>query len=211
MPSPSYPIRATAAPSTAGATRGGERRRAILVAALHAFTEHGFDGATIDDIRRRSGASVGSIYHFFSGKEAIAAALYREGIEEWTGVLRAAIRSALSAEDVVRGAAAAYFDWATSNPDWYFFLIDLRDLALGSPSRDEIFGLVDATERDLAQRLSAAGEAGVIAHLTPSLYWAMVFGPVLSFLMIWGRRGRPPLGAARSALIEAAWQSLALR
>ncbi len=44
-----------------------------------AFTESGFAAATVDDVRRRSGASVGSIYHHFGGKQELAEALYAGG------------------------------------------------------------------------------------------------------------------------------------
>jgi AcrR family transcriptional regulator len=57
-----------------------ERRRAILEGALEAFTSKGFAAATVGDVRRLSGASVGSIYHHFGDKEGLAAALYLEGI-----------------------------------------------------------------------------------------------------------------------------------
>ena len=45
------------------APRGDPGRRGS-----EAFTERGFAGATIEDVRERSGASTGSIYHHFGGK-----------------------------------------------------------------------------------------------------------------------------------------------
>ncbi|HTO27428.1 MAG TPA: TetR family transcriptional regulator, partial [Devosia sp.] len=44
-----------------------DRRRQILDAALSAFLERGYAATSIADIRARSGASTGSIYHFFAG------------------------------------------------------------------------------------------------------------------------------------------------
>ena len=55
------------------------RRQAILDAALACFTNKGFTETTMEDIRIRSGASTGSIYHHFSNKEMLARALYLEG------------------------------------------------------------------------------------------------------------------------------------
>ena len=60
-----------------------DRRQAILDAALQAFTESGTTAATVDDVRRLSGASVGSIYHHFGDKEGLAAALYVEGLRSY--------------------------------------------------------------------------------------------------------------------------------
>ncbi len=54
-----------------------DRRDQILAAALGAFAEKGFAAATIEDVRERSGASTGSIYHHFGDKEGLAAAPLR--------------------------------------------------------------------------------------------------------------------------------------
>ena len=51
-----------------------DRKQAILEAALAAFLQKGVLATTIDDVRERSGASVGSIYHHYGSKEGIAAA-----------------------------------------------------------------------------------------------------------------------------------------
>jgi AcrR family transcriptional regulator len=41
----------------------------IRMAALQVFTEHGYRGASIDDIARRAGVLAGSIYHYYENKE----------------------------------------------------------------------------------------------------------------------------------------------
>jgi AcrR family transcriptional regulator len=46
-------------------------RDRIIRAALEVFAEKGYRGATIADVVRRSGLSVGAIYTHFSGKEAL--------------------------------------------------------------------------------------------------------------------------------------------
>src|ERR1044072_5609834 len=64
------------------------RKDEILEAALGSFAATG--GTAIEEVRKRSGASVGSIYHHFGGKDGIAAALYVQilrGYQE--GVARA--------------------------------------------------------------------------------------------------------------------------
>ena len=65
-----------------------DRRRQILDAALASFLEKGYAATSIADIRARSGASTGSIYHFFSGKGALAEALLREAVAGWAGLSR---------------------------------------------------------------------------------------------------------------------------
>lgn len=48
------------------------RRATILKAALGCFIGQGVEATTIDDIRRASGSSIGSLYHHFGNKEGIA-------------------------------------------------------------------------------------------------------------------------------------------
>ena len=56
--------------------RGRKRREEILDAAEQLMLEVGPAAASIQDIAKRAGSSVGSIYHFFPTKEAILAALF---------------------------------------------------------------------------------------------------------------------------------------
>jgi AcrR family transcriptional regulator len=51
--------------------------RAILEAAAQLLEAHGPDGVTTDRIAERAGVSVGSLYQYFPGKEAIVATLAR--------------------------------------------------------------------------------------------------------------------------------------
>lgn len=53
------------------ADREAAVRDRIVRAALEVFAEKGYRGATIADVVRRSGLSVGAIYTHFSGKEAL--------------------------------------------------------------------------------------------------------------------------------------------
>ncbi len=59
---------------------GDERRESILEAALGCFLEKGYIATTINDIREASGATTGSIYHFFDGKGALALALLEDAV-----------------------------------------------------------------------------------------------------------------------------------
>ncbi|MCP9958672.1 ScbR family autoregulator-binding transcription factor [Streptomyces sudanensis] len=55
--------------------RGIRTRRLILEAAAEAFAQNGYEGASTTAILARAGLTRGALYHHFSSKEAIAAAL----------------------------------------------------------------------------------------------------------------------------------------
>lgn len=80
-PPPPPPAASAGAPAPDGRAprqaRGQQRVEAILDAAAAAFLEVGVAEASVHDIARRARSSVGSLYHFFSGKDALVAALLR--------------------------------------------------------------------------------------------------------------------------------------
>ena len=66
--------------------RTEENQRRIEAAALELFTTQGFHGTNNRDIARKIGASTGTIYTYFSSKEAIYSSLaqkYRAHLEKW--------------------------------------------------------------------------------------------------------------------------------
>src|SRR5579883_2899384 len=68
--------------------RGELRVASLLTAAAEIFAERGYEAATMAEIAARAGARIGSLYHFFPGKEAVADALirrYRELVDEAFG------------------------------------------------------------------------------------------------------------------------------
>jgi AcrR family transcriptional regulator len=57
-----------------------ERGQQILDAASKCFARNGFHGTSMNELAREAGMSVGHIYHYFEGKEAIIAAIVRREV-----------------------------------------------------------------------------------------------------------------------------------
>jgi len=77
--------------------RGAATRTALLAAARHVFTTEGYAQAGVTDIVNRAGASVGSLYHHFSGKADLYLTLFEELNNEQAERTRRAVRSARDA------------------------------------------------------------------------------------------------------------------
>ena len=60
----------------------GERRAAILDAALSVFAEHGYHAASIDEIARGAEVSKALIYEHFASKQALWASLLDAQVAE---------------------------------------------------------------------------------------------------------------------------------
>lgn len=74
----SSPPTSTSPADTAADARVAE----ILAAARQAFAEKGFDGASMQDLARAAGMSVGNFYRYFPSKAAIVQALIALDLEE---------------------------------------------------------------------------------------------------------------------------------
>jgi AcrR family transcriptional regulator len=189
--------------------RAGSRRAAILAAALAEFTTHGVAGASIDDIRRRSGASVGSIYHHFGGKEGVAGALYIEGLGDYQDGFLATLRNAASTKDGVEEAVLHHAEWVSSHRELARFLLLGRDarLVVGAelPLRELNRRFFLAVGRWTRPRV----RAGELRRLEPELMTALWIGPSQELARHWlaGRSRVSPLQAA-AMLGDAAWRCL---
>jgi AcrR family transcriptional regulator len=65
-------------PAITGRKAGGDKREAIMTAALELFVERGFFGTAVPEIADRAGVGAGTIYRYFESKEALVNAIYRE-------------------------------------------------------------------------------------------------------------------------------------
>jgi AcrR family transcriptional regulator len=97
-----------------GEARRSAQRQRILDAAIACFERSGLDGASMHDIVEESGMSVGAIYRYFDGKEAIIEAVAGERHEYERRLLAEALAGG---PDDLPGAARRFlsdwFDWVT--------------------------------------------------------------------------------------------------
>lgn len=86
-------------------------RVAILDAARAVFGEMGFEAATVRDIIRRTGLSVGAFYNYYRSKEEVFDALADDGARRFKPILQALSAQATDFESYLRAAVKAYFDF----------------------------------------------------------------------------------------------------
>jgi AcrR family transcriptional regulator len=66
----------------AGPRRGARRRAAILKAATQVFLDHGYEGARLEEVIRRSGGSLATLYAQFESKQGLFAAIIAQICDE---------------------------------------------------------------------------------------------------------------------------------
>jgi AcrR family transcriptional regulator len=102
--------------------RGAATRGALLAAAREVFSVSGFAQAAVTDIVAKAGASVGSLYHHFSGKADLYLTLFEEFQNRQQERTREAVRLARDEgeADPMRlfiAGAGAYLDGCLAEPD----------------------------------------------------------------------------------------------
>jgi AcrR family transcriptional regulator len=68
----------------------GERREAIIAAALEEFSVRGFAATRLDDVARRAGVAKGTIYLYFRDKESLFQELVRAMVSPLVGAITTA-------------------------------------------------------------------------------------------------------------------------
>jgi AcrR family transcriptional regulator len=83
-------------------SRAEDTRRKIYEAAMEMFREKGFEETTMRDIAAKAGVALGGAYYYFSSKDAIVLAFYREMQETSTPLVGGALTDKKKLKDRIR-------------------------------------------------------------------------------------------------------------
>jgi AcrR family transcriptional regulator len=135
-------------------------RAAILDAARGVFAEHGYEGASVRDIIRRTDLASGTFYNYFPDKDAIFVALIEEDGDEARRRVRSARLRARTASQFVEGGYRAFFEFIVEDPERFAFMrrnLDTMSNRFGAT-------VLPAGTEELAEDLRTAIDAG---HMPP--------------------------------------------
>lgn len=186
-----------------------DRKQEILQAAIACFNELGIEATSIDAIRTRSGASVGSIYHHFGNKEGIVAYLFLNGLDDYWQRLLAALQQAADAEAGVRAMVSCYVEWVLASQDLARFIFQARTLVSRSAQGEQLLQKNKENLRAALGYFKPWLERGELRQLPSELYWALIVGPAQEYCRAWlsGRVKADP----RSLIVplaDAAWRAV---
>lgn len=191
-------------------TEATDHRRAdILRAALDCFARGGYAATTIADIRRASGASVGSIYHHFANKEQLAAALYVDGLAAYQEGFLGVLADAPSAEAGIRGMVGFHLGWVRHHEDLARYLLAAGEADVRHTASGELRRINRRFFRRVAEWGEPYLESGALRRLAPDLYYALAIGPSQELARHWlAGRLQTQIDEAEPVLADAAWQAL---
>jgi AcrR family transcriptional regulator len=196
-------------------TEPGDRRQDILQAALACATELGLEAVSIEGVRARCGASVGSIYHHFGSREGLVAALYVVLFQRQTAAIEASLQKARTPQEGVKALVQSYLDWVVAYPDQARFMFQARALAAQSTHKAELTASSRRRNQTLVEWFAPHQAQGTLLALPCELLPSLVMGPVQSYCRAWlsteagGTAGLPAPTRFREELASAAWLAVA--
>jgi AcrR family transcriptional regulator len=159
-------------PAASARIPDSDSRERILAAALEAFSENGFDGATTRDIATRAGVNQGLIKYYFDGKLK----LWREAVDRAFEALRGTLDASLLADgsadeiDQMRQLTRRYVRFVASHPEFIRLMHDE-----GKRSGSRMRWIVDRHVRPMYTAITAvldrARERGLLPAHVPSVHF----------------------------------------
>jgi AcrR family transcriptional regulator len=161
----------------------GERRSQLVDVAKAVFAEHGYDGASVEEIAARAGVSKPIVYEHFGGKEGVYAVVVDRETSRLLEMITSRLGPGLGAREQVRNSAMAFLDYIEADPAGFRVLT--RDSPAGfsgggmagllsdvaTTAEEVLAGFFKQTGIDLASApLYAHALVGMVVHV--GAWWA---------------------------------------
>lgn len=185
-------------------------RETILKAALECFNDLGFQATTIEEIRLRSQASIGSIYHHFSSKEQLAASLYLEGLKNYQKGFQEILETHSEAETGIKALVIYHLEWVTSNANLAKYLFHSHQSESVSTEKEALKAMNRESFQAFTKWLKVHIKKDRIKELPTDICLSILIGPSQEFARHWlSNRVKTDISKASNLLADAAWNSLA--
>ncbi|HEX4233344.1 MAG TPA: TetR/AcrR family transcriptional regulator [Caldimonas sp.] len=172
-------------PRAAAATkRGSSRLPRLLDEAAHAFAQRGFAATSVREIVGPVGMLPGSLYCHFATKEALLAAVYREGVGRIGAAVDAAIASIEDPWQRLEAACVAHLSSLLDQTDYSQVVIRVRPS--DAPAAEaELIALRDSYEKRFARLVAALP----LARPTDRTMLRLMLVGALNWSQTWYRAG----------------------
>lgn len=100
-------------------------RQHVVDAAEHIFAEHGYESAKLQDISKRAGLSMGTIYAVFPGKAELLQAILDSRGREMLALVEDVVAAGHPPRDTLQRLSAAYIDYFVEHRE--FLQLHLRE------------------------------------------------------------------------------------
>jgi AcrR family transcriptional regulator len=189
---------------------GGERREALLDAALEVFSRRGYHAASIDEIARGAGVSKALIYEHFPSKRELHDSLLQAHVGELFGRLEASAAQGGEPDARLRRGLETFFSFVQERPEaWRMLFRDATE-----PEVADQFQRVQAQATGLIAALMESDPDmppgdDPQTHLRVEMLAQQLSGAMQSLANWWFDHQQVPREAIVAAAMEFAWTGLA--
>ncbi|MEH6347073.1 MAG: TetR/AcrR family transcriptional regulator [Bermanella sp.] len=203
-------------PTHKASSRSEQKKQQILHIALECFVLHGVEGTTIDMIREATQTSVGSLYHHFGNKDAIASAVFIAGLRDFAQLLKQYLNELGQGDSMnedqahvgVKALVYANVDWISTQPQWANYVFQHRSRVKGV-HENKLSGDMNHFNNFINNWFSPYIEQNLIQDLPQEVLASLVIGPVHTYARHWlAGRYEVSLKEHREVFAEAAWQAI---
>jgi AcrR family transcriptional regulator len=174
--------------------REDQTRERILAVAAEWFADHGYAAASIRDIARDVGVTVGAIYVHFPSKDRLLVAVYEAGVRRIGEAVDAAVREPAGAWERLEAAAHAHLDALLHNSGFARVIVRVTPADVTEVARD-LRRLRDGYEERFRRLIDALPLAPGVDR---TLLRLMLLG-ALNHTQTWFKPGAGRAGAAAIA------------
>jgi len=173
-----------APPVATPAKRASSRLPRLLDEAARAFAQRGFAAASVRDIVVPIGMLPGSLYCHFATKEALLAAVYKEGVERIGAAVDAAVAPIEDPWQRLEAACVAHLVSLLDDTDYSQVVIRVRP-SDAPAAADELIALRDSYEKRFARLVAALP----LARPTDRTLLRLMLVGALNWSQTWYRAG----------------------
>jgi AcrR family transcriptional regulator len=154
-----------------------DRRRDLLDAAVHVFTQKGIAGATVADITERAGVAKGTFYLYFDSKDHVVATLRERFVTELAGHAAPFIESIGRVDwwDLADAVARDMVDWTLAHRDVIAAIMQADTPETRRALTEADLSLI----RLLAEGIQAGAEAGAFQVSDPEMAAAFLYNGII--------------------------------
>jgi TetR/AcrR family transcriptional regulator len=150
----------------------------VFAAAADAFSRHGYEGVTVDEIARAARVNKAMIYYHFQDKRALYREIFCEMLRDAAARVSAISAADAAPEEKIAAFVSIFVALGETRP--YFPPLMLREMSEGAPRLDaEALGLMRAVFSGFGRILDEGQRLGVFRPVHPVLAYLTTIGPLM--------------------------------